>query len=79
MKGKTCKNCNSCKQLYEKPWYNLWYTNGFTCVLRGEITEPANTCEHFTPKAQKPYDLSPERFEQAERDIEYLMEKLKYK
>ena len=77
MKGKICKNCESCKQLYKKQWFWFHPKKKFMCVLRGEITEPANTCERYTPKDQKPYDLSPERFGQAERDIEYLMEKLK--
>ncbi len=76
--GKTCKTCNACKQIYRRWCVRFWSDKRYYCAVRREMTKRENSCEDWREK-QIAYDLSAQRFDEAERNIKVLMEYFKDK
>ncbi len=76
--GKTCSTCNACKQIYRRLCLGFFSNKWYYCAVRCEMTKRENSCENWRKK-QAVYDLSAQRFDEAERDIKALMEYFKDK
>ena len=74
-KSKKCETCNACKQLYRNYCYKFWGYGKYYCTFRGVLTERENSCEQWQLKKTEE-DLSAERFNEVQKDIEFLIEKL---
>lgn len=70
---KKCKNCNFCKRVYRRGLYRFWKDSFYYCLCRESLTERENGCEWWKRKITE-YDLSEQRFIDAEKDIRYLSE-----
>ncbi|MBD5636613.1 MAG: hypothetical protein HDP28_02155 [Clostridia bacterium] len=73
---KICENCIYCKRLFQRFGYEMNPKNYFLCKEKDNFTELKNTCNGWQQKNDI-YDLSPARFEQAEREIKAIIEILK--
>ena len=71
--SKTCKSCKACKYIYRRLWYTYSRFEQLYCTDREEPTEADNSCDRWQKKAPRKYDLSPQRFDEAERDIKILV------
>ena len=70
-----CKDCNACKQLYEKGFYSYWYCNSFYCATLNKLVDGNNVCENWQ-KQERNYDLSSDRFDKVIKDIEWLIDNI---
>lgn len=70
-----CRNCNACKQLYEKGFYLYWSHNRFYCTTLNKLIDVNNVCENWQKKKQN-YDLSSERFDNVIKDVEWLIDRI---
>lgn len=82
MKIKICKSCDACKIIYRRfgCGYDYSIANGerYYCTVREEMIEPESaSCEKFRRKQRKEIDLSPQRFDEAEKAVIFLREHLK--
>jgi len=57
-------------------WYNYSRIDKYFCVLRGELKEAEHTCDKWERKIKREPDLSCERLEKAQSDIEFLIENI---
>ncbi len=72
MTTKICKTCNYGQTVYRK--YILYGRERLRyCTLCGRMTENDENCDGWT-KRVRGYDLSLQRFDNAEGDIKYLMQ-----
>lgn len=75
-KRNKCENCDACKQMYYRIWYRHRRLCRTYCTLHNKPTEHDRTCDEWRKKLPRKYDLSPQRFDEAERDIAILQELL---
>ena len=73
---KSCKNCNECKILYRQPRYGFWRSGGHYCTAFSRPTNIKNYCNGWSKKARPDYYLK-EKYEQALRDIAWLLNHFK--
>ncbi|MDE7164845.1 MAG: hypothetical protein K2O04_05440 [Clostridiales bacterium] len=67
-----CKACNYCKMLYTKCGVKYWREKKLYCALYEKLVGRDGGCE--TWQAQKTeYDLSSQRFDSVEEDINILL------
>ena len=71
---KNCSACNACKRLYRGYWYSYCWNKLFYCTLHKHITQPQSGCVHWQRRRHE-YDLSPQRFDEVEQDIKFLLDK----
>jgi len=71
MTTKICKFCGNCKTLYRCGRYRLFRIKKYYCVLREEIIDRENSCGKWC-KRKVEYDLSPQRFDEVQKDIKEL-------
>lgn len=71
-KIKTCASCGACKQIYAQVWYGFYREKHRYCTAHNKILESRDGCELWTKKERPSYDLSSERFIDAEKDIIYI-------
>lgn len=73
---KICRNCNACKKLYLRTQYRLGQTKYYYCQIYDDFTETENSCVNWRKKI-KQLKFSAQRFDQAEKDLNKLIELLK--
>lgn len=72
---KTCKTCNSCKMLYDRGWYRYFRRGRYYCTEHERIVALCDVCDKHSAK-EHIFDLSSERFGDAEKDIKIISELL---
>ncbi len=82
MKIKVCKSCDACKTVYRR--FGCGYEHGFAnggtryCAVRDELIKPENAaCEKFRKKKREKFDLSPQRFDEVDKAVIFLLEHIK--
>ena len=70
-----CRDCSCCKRLYRRYECEFWADKFYYCTLRQELVVREDRCENFVRKEVK-YDISNERFDKAQADILFLIERL---
>ena len=73
MTTKICKYCGNCKTLYDCGRYRLFRLKKYYCALREEIIDRENSCGEWC-KRKVEYELSPQRFDEAEADLKKIFE-----
>lgn len=76
MKTHNCKSCAHCCAVYRKYLCGGWKNGSYYCNKTKTLTDLENSCKHWQRKQKREYGLSPERFNQAENDVKYIMEAL---
>lgn len=71
-KNRRCKTCNFCKRLCRQIGANYSLEKMYYCTAREEITLTESVCSRWE-RAKAEYDLSPERFAAADRDIKAII------
>ena len=71
-KNRRCKTCNFCKRLCRQIGANYSLEKMYYCTAREEITLTESVCSRWE-RAKAEYDLSPERFAAADRDIKTII------
>lgn len=75
-KARTCKGCHYCKIAYRRYGYRLQYSTiypHYYCIEKDAFIDRRNVCEKWQRKKAE-YDLSPQRLEEVEQDIKFLIE-----
>lgn len=75
---KRCSNCDCRKRLYEKCVLRHWKICGrnkikWYCVLRDKALTDDIGCDNWQSEAMD-IDFSPKRFDEAERDIKFMID-----
>ena len=81
MKARSCKNCWFCKTVYRRNGYRLQYSAiypHYYCIEKDTVIDRKNVCGKWQRKKEE-YDISPQRFEEVEQDIKFLIELFKNK
>ena len=75
MPTRTCRTCNARRPLYKR--YTCGYDRAklYYCVVRDDLTDMESSCGEWRKRGIE-YDLTPQRFDKAEKDIRYIMEQL---
>lgn len=73
MAVKICKDCEYYKQLYRKALYDFGRDGIYYCTVHEEIATRDGTCQAWRKRRLK-YDLSCERFDEAEETVKILTE-----
>lgn len=71
-KNRRCKTCNFCKRLCRQIGANYSLEKMYYGTAREEITLTESVCSRWE-RAKAEYDLSPERFAAADRDIKTII------
>lgn len=74
--SKACKYCDMRKAVYRITWYRYSKYTLYYCTKHNRIVSNAETCEHFKPR-KNTVDLSVQRFDNAIKDIEFMIGYLK--
>lgn len=71
-KNRRCKTCNFCKRLCRQIGANYSLEKMYYCTAREEITLTESVCSRWE-RVKIKYELSPERFAAADRDIKAII------
>ena len=74
MKTMNCKTCNNCKPVYGREWYWISHIKPkYYCTVCEQLLQREGCCEKWQRKKTE-IDISPQRLEEVEQDIKYLIE-----
>ncbi len=75
---KKCRECDECKRVYRQSRCIFWRDKLYYCCVKEELVQRNSFCGNWRKK-ETCYDFSLQRFDEVEKDIEFLLEYFKDK